>query len=660
MLHRKDGVHSGEGIWYRKRGGVLVLILFWAVMFLICRPFGKDTGFQQEIKSYCSQEMTVLGNADQNTVIEQEFTGKYSNLKGIDFTSATSGRVNEGKLKVTLTDLDTGKLVCTEELDVAEMPDCNLVSVQFPEIPDSKGKHYQLSFSSDSKEDSCIILMGAESKTLEPAKVNNVLVEQPLRLSMKYHDTHYTWVRLLVWLLVCILSFVMLFLIDGANERSFLVLAITFGVLFACFTPFPYVLDESAHFFRSYLIANGNFVDDINENGQIGGEVSVNYDDTVCELLNIDRVLYDHDNWMARYSKEKEFFVNPYMSSYNPINHLPGAMGLKIAMLLHLPILYCILLGRLATLATFVTLAYLAIRKAKYYKRLFFMVAMVPMTMYLAGSFSADPLLISSAMLFTSICLKYRFEPDQTICRHELILMLLSVSVLSASKYLIYVPVLLLFFMIPKRCFRGRKEYLFELIAAVVIMAVFALSAIWLLKQFSYVEDRNGHVSVSEQIHFLLSNKLVGLGYLAKGFFDTLFRNLGCMNFQNIEIEVLRQFDIIAFAVMGFGTICEEKKYAFSNDRERYIFSAKMLFMVCIIYAMTVGALYLGFTPVGSNYVDGVQARYLLPVMPIFLIGLSGLCTVKHEIQRLDEKIAFFSILACLNGICGILLIAFA
>lgn len=659
-MDKKKFVQVTPEIWDRKKGAVIVLLLFWAVIFLICHPFGKDSGFQQEIKGYNSQEMTVLGNADQKSVIEQVFTGKYNNLNRIDFTSATSNRRNEGNLQVTLTDLDTGKQLCSEELDVAEMPDCDWVSFQFPEIPDSKGKHMKLAFSSDSKEDACIILMGAESETLDPANVNGVSMERALRLTFAYHDRQFAWVRLIVWIVLFFLSFGLLFMIEGANEKSFLVLAVSFGLFFACFTPFPYVLDESAHFFRSYLIASGNLVDDLNENGEIGGEVPVNFPDTVNQETNIERLLSERETRTMRYSEEREFFVNPYMSSYNPINHLPGTIGLKIALLLHLPVACCVLFGRLTTLGTYIILAYLAIRKAKYYKSLFFLVAMMPMTIYLAGSYSADPILIASAMLFTSICLKYRFEPDQIICRHELLLMLFSVGILSASKYLIYVPVLLLFFMIPKKCFSDKRAYLYEIAAAVVIMVVFAISAIWLLRQFGYIEDRNGHVSVSEQMHFLLSHKITGLGYLAHGFFDTLCRNLGCISFQRIEFEVVRQFDFVASVVIAFATVCEEKKYKFFSDKERWIFAAKMLFLVCIIYAMTVGAMYLGFTPVGNSEVDGVQPRYLLPILPIFLIGLSNFCTMKHEIKRFDEKLAFFSILTCLNGMCGILMLAFA
>ena len=48
-------------------------------------------------------------------------------------------------------------------------------------------------------------------------------------------------------------------------------------------------------------------------------------------------------------------------------------------------------------------------------------------------------------------------------------------------------------------------------------------------------------------------------------------------------------------------------------------------------YLTTVGILYLTYTPVGSASILGVQGRYLIPVMPLLFLALSGLPGIRNQ-----------------------------
>ena len=73
-----------------------------------------------------------------------------------------------------------------------------------------------------------------------------------------------------------------------------------------------------------------------------------------------------------------------------------------------------------------------------------------------------------------------------------------------------------------------------------------------------------------------------------------------------------------------------------------------MFFIFVAVSAMIIGTLYLGFTPVGSDEIDGVQMRYFIPVLPILLV-LIGKLKVVYKNRKLPYIVSFIGLLMLLN-----------
>ena len=57
--------------------------------------------------------------------------------------------------------------------------------------------------------------------------------------------------------------------------------------------------------------------------------------------------------------------------------------------------------------------------------------------------------------------------------------------------------------------------------------------------------------------------------------------------------------------------------------RTRRIFVLAGLMITLVVAGLTVFAAYIGYTPVGAAEVEGVQPRYMLPVLPLVFIALT-------------------------------------
>jgi Predicted membrane protein len=76
-----------------------------------------------------------------------------------------------------------------------------------------------------------------------------------------------------------------------------------------------------------------------------------------------------------------------------------------------------------------------------------------------------------------------------------------------------------------------------------------------------------------------------------------------------------------------------------------------LVFIVSLI--AVAGALYIAWTPVGRNWVDGIQGRYFLPLIPL-LIPI--FMVIKRKVKITTDKLYTMGILVCV--ISGINLIA--
>jgi uncharacterized membrane protein len=172
----------------------------------------------------------------------------------------------------------------------------------------------------------------------------------------------------------------------------FTLVAAVLGVSFAVFTP-PFASpDEATHFFRAYQLSQGRVFAEAHDD-RAGGRMPASVNRDVGRLDTIG----PRPGWSERWEllraptggrSEWTGFQNTVL--YPPLTYAPQTVAIGVGRALGLSTLALMYLARLANVAAFVALAAYAARRFPRSPWLVFAVALLPGTLFLAGSVSPD------------------------------------------------------------------------------------------------------------------------------------------------------------------------------------------------------------------------------------------------------------------------------
>ena len=639
----------------KRKSYLLIFIIFFAFFIFMNRPFADPASDFEKYNSEVPVSQTEVFS--KNNSISQTFTAERDDLNKIGIRLITQDRKINSKINLKIKDSNNNKIIYQNELLLKDIKDDQYYYIDINRIKNSRDKKYEIIITSltESEKDSPIFALAENNKDNkdEIFKYNNKEIQdKKLMLYFEYHSVNVIVFNYIVWITVFLLSIVFIIAgLDIANEKTFLKLALSFTILYVVIVPFPHYLDEGAHFFRSYMISKGNFYDKIGESGQIGGNVSKAYGNYVFQGMSLLKIA---NNSLAKgnlFDSKNEYFDSmKYFSSTVPTGHLIPAFGLFLGKIFRLNSGFSIYLARFFTYSFYVACSYFAIKNLKYYKSILFIIATLPITMYVAGSISLDPIINGCAFLFTSICLKYYFESDENtyISKKDIVLLIFTAIFIITNKYLTYTPLLLLFFLIPRNKFKTKKSYILLIITSIIIGIICVLWQFYMLKSFPYVEDRVSDVNQVEQIKFSLTHPI----FVAR----ILINHLEGILKIHSGIYTSKTFGTIpdlAGLAMLLGAIFENNKFYKDKKSKRLMIILFSIFVISILIAIY--ALYLSFTAVGDNHVGGYQLRYNIPLLLLFLIPIANLFKNKNEIKNYEEKLVFFMFILNLDAMLALI-----
>ena len=619
----------------RKVRALFLLAVFWAVFLSIYNPVLDDVSAVRALGNTWTQSLDLSGGV----TISQEIRYEYDGLKAIEIWLTETREINS-RILITLTEAGSGRLIFKDTVNSANIRKNNKAyRLKFDEQKSSAGKTYLLTIknTSDSGSGLFVQLSDLDSYTV-PARRGDNAAGGNVMMDTFFCDETVRRLYLIMWGIIVALSFVCALFVGDVWHRNFLVIAISLGLVFTLFHTFPHPQDESTHYFRSFAIAQGHWHDEISAKKEIGASLSSDFDTVINTELSLANGYANPEIFNEPYAGSRAFAINPYMSSVIPIDHAVASIGILIGLALNLPAWAVILLERLSDLVFYIVCAYLAIRIAPYYKSVLFGCALMPAAMYLAGSCTQDAVLIGACLLFIAMMISWIFGSEKVIGVRDMLLLAVIFVFIASIKYLIYIPLLLLVFFVPAKKFKMRfgKPAMFLLL--IVISGLCLRYQLSLLELFPFTENRNGNVDVQEQIRFVFSNP-----YLT-------YRNFGDFFLQNFVSDMMG-FAWYTPAAIGYlvgiwviaGSFFSQDKYEFSNRKKSAIFHTTAFFIVLAVFLLVMGALYVGFTPVGQTRIDGVQNRYLLPVLPLVCITLTKL-PVEGKMRHYTSRYAYVMI----------------
>lgn len=375
-------------------------------------------------------------------------------------------------------------------------------------------------------------------------------------------------------------------------EFIFIIFAFIFGVVFMFFTP-PYkVPDESSHLLRACEVADGIF-----------------YNKTPAQNVECDKYI------------QKQFsLIRPaevyQVTGYPPVLYAFSALGLNAGKLWGGAVMFY--LGRIFNLLMWIALIAVAIRITPVFKYQFLFAALLPMSVYVGMSLSADAFNNAFSFLFFAYLFKLIYD-KKDLERQDYILLVL-MSLLSAfTKGAIY-PIFLFFFLPIKK-----HKYLFSILC---LGLAFALMSWWAAINLPFY---NPQASPELHRYLLLHNPFDFVLLYIKALIHNCFYYIrGCIGILGL-LDVRFALPVYIITMLVFFSsffFLPEKKV--SNPQR--ILSLAVLFM---FLTMLHCVLYITWTPAGTYKISGFQGRYLISILPfIFLIFAQNKDYVSEKFQK--------------------------
>ena len=335
------------------------------------------------------------------------------------------------------------------------------------------------------------------------------------------------------------------------------------------------------------------------------------------------------------------------------MGHLPGAIGITVARLLKLNKSMMLLLGRLMGLLFYCFCIYWAVKKMPFGKMVLFVISMFPMTLEEASSFGYD--LVVNGLVFFDIAyiLNLIYEKPKVSIK-DIVIVSLTMFFLAPCKA-IYIFVVGLWLLIPKEKFQlGKmKQRNGKLLTILIVFFSTLLPNILVnLSKVSGISSNSGMVSWAGERGYGMGELLQNIPYSIYVFINTLIKNTeGYINTMVGRYLGWLEITVSQIVVTGFLIILVLE---FFREKEQYVIKTKERICYGVIAGLislaVVAAMWLAWTPISYDTVQGVQGRYFLPMIPLLYLLVANNKKIKIK-SSIDMNI----ILLCLLNVYAVL-----
>ena len=434
-------------------------------------------------------------------------------------------------------------------------------------------------------------------------------------------------------------------------EKQFLLVAIALGAMFIVLLPPGQSPDEQSHFRRAYEISNGVLVSNVvnEETGAAGSWLPGDIGDSLREFPSkgtYSEILSEiGDNNMGEYSDQ----AHTNTALYNFVCYIPQTLAILVGKVFGFSILGMAYLVEIFNFAVWVILIYFAIKLTPKFKSIILFIALLPITLKEATSLAHDSLTIGLSMFLVAYALYLTYVKKNILKKRELALLCIMAIVIGFCK-IVYLPLVLLFVMIPHERFGGKKKKWWFL--GILALVVLGLNLLWLMISSQFLIEFNPGVNSREQLAGILRNPL---GYLmvivntanVNGYFwlsSMLGMMLGSFSF---GLPIMTFF--VSFGMLVVLFMQRDETLKMKN-------SVKCLFALVFlaIFGLICTSLYLQWTVVGAEVIDGIQGRYFLPILLLLPVIICRVNNKKHHAKLVSDKAIlhyslFINILACVT-----------
>ena len=421
-------------------------------------------------------------------------------------------------------------------------------------------------------------------------------------------DTSAKTISYIVLTILCIYTLLIIIYIKDNKEKLkieqlFLIVAPVFCILLLLAMPMPKGHDETIHGMRIYEYAEGKFI----SNGdkaflEEGVTNALEYRNSYKEIFDTDKT----------YSTETDVIAWGYrVSTYSPINYLPQVMGIIIGRIFTTNSMVHIYIARLFNIISCIVIMYYAIKIIPYGKNLLFILSCVPITTEGFSTLSADGLVVAASFLWIAYIFRL-CNCKEKIGKKEIIILAINAIVISLSKT-IYIVLLGLLFFIPKEQWINKKQRILVISCIIILCSILDLGwyFIGIQKEAAIISEKTATTYIKEHPIQYLEKILYTLVENSGKYIDELFGGKLEWN-EEITINI---FPYILLIVSIF--VCSR-----GEERDKISVFQKFVIIAIIILGIILifSSMFLGWSNVNSQKIDGIQGRYFLPILPLIFL----------------------------------------
>ncbi len=484
--------------------------------------------------------------------------------------------------------------------------------------------------------------------------------------------------------IMCLLLILLFFAakkLRGRPELLYLACAVSMGLVFSFMTPPWTISDERTHVDTVYMVSNSllGITDTPGPEKMYKRacdiDMSMNYTMpiTTARYRAVESGLFApassvHSTSSGNGLELTACFAETSLANVSILCYLPSAVGFTIARLLGRNMITMFMAARWVNVLVCSLIISFAVKRIPYGGACLAAIALFPKTLQQIASCSYDGVVIAGTFLFIAYCIAAAYDRRFSIM--DLLILFLSGFFVASSKGGTYVPLLGIALMIPFTAKKLHRENIeLQSVWKGITAALLGSCAVLFFGKFvglvfGMLTRQSGTAvygaGASERTLYSLSDLISSPGKLIDLFLNTVnVRGDGLISEMVGKNLCQRWYLVFAFLFLAFLGILHERKSGDGIERETVSDQKSqhtlpchinmggrvwLLFLAASSTALVFLSMLVAFTTKGAAYIEGIQGRYLLPIIPLVYLAAENRVLSREGIR--DDHILYAE--ACL------------
>lgn len=625
-----------------KNKKVTLITLSLVIIFLLSSLVTYKTFVRQYLFNdyvvYQSRELSNENIPLENVLIEQPIQIVSESISGLGLRFKDVDPNSKNQFSVVVKN-DSGENIYTENIPENKIHNDQIYYLRFNASRLKVGTIYTFTVNSQGATRASLITVNPREN--EYGIVRNCMINQKKsKQSIAYsvidgncfHLRNFYWLIVLLILILIAMTYLMYIYNVKLYKASFVIIVLI-GIIYTLIVPQFSVPDEYTHYLTSYsqssiLLGKKAF----DEHGNV-----LLYADSSNTLIRashptVNEYVKEYDGLIG---KDKFKINRPYISraplTLGSFGYFPQVLGVSLGRILGLNGIQIGILGRISGLFLFgILISYSLKIIPKFFEKVLFTISILPMTLQQVCSYNYDSVLFTVSFFLFAYLLYLVYEKEK-INKLDIVLVTLSSIIIATIKF-VYLPILGLGLLIPREKFTFKYGKILVILMLVVLslgsylVVMKCNSLFWNVhvSNTSSLIDYNTY-TVSQVIQHPLREIVIIIATFQRFTADYISQMIsGPLGWLEMNVPALQ---LSGYLMMLFYSLFSIEKKS-KMDRNVKICSGLFSMLMILIVIL---ALQISWTPDNSLIVVGVQGRYFLPILPMILLAMKDLLTVKAE-----------------------------